>query len=1167
MRRSLCFFFCASPFLAQMSWAQADLYWRNPEASSGNWSGSSNWWNGSSGVAPAGDENLHFDNNHLPAMTNDLAGPAANRFTILFEPGASVTRTIGGATENTFFDFGTIRPKIENTSSAAHVLNFPVKIGFSGGMEINPVSAGLTIGGAINTDGKTLYVYGNGGHTLNLNGAISGGGGLTVQQNSVVVLGTGNSFSGPVQVNAGILRPTSTGSLPVNPVIGATGSLDLNGIDHSVVSRDVTLGGLGVGGGVPGALYNSSGAESRIRNILLSAASRMGTNSGKLNVGGTINGGGNTLYVGGSGETNLRPGSSLVNLPNVHIDTTGGGRLRFESSQSPASGVTLHVQSGGRLDTYGTVSQNANLGINLNGGILEANGTAGGFTATWNGPVAVSANSQIITNKRIDFFGGMSGAGTVVKSGGDVLNLRGGVSSLGGLVINAGRVRLENTGLGGWTGPVTVNTGGILSNYNNQNTSAAITLAGGTLGTENNGTGTHNGSFAVSSASTVDAAGNGIVVIGGPWTGSGNLNKTGSGTFQLTGNATGYAGTLTASVGVVRPTVVNTALPTNLAIASGASLDLNGLAHTARSVTLAGNGVSGVPGALFNSSGAESWIGNITLSAAARIGTNSGKLNTGGTLNGGGHTLTVGGSGETNFRPSHTLVNLPDIQVSTTGSGRLRFEGDSHPAASVMVHVNSGAIADTWATRAMGSNLALHLNGGTLAANGGGGTFTATWAGPVTVAAHSTVLTNKDIVFDGAVGGGSRLTKTGAGILSLANAANTLTGPIFVNGGTLRIGTGDEQTLGNNPGAFTADQLRLNNGTLHVTGSSLTLNDSNRGLSIGTVGLSVGTAEVDSGLTLTVANPIAGANGNLRKAGAGTFNLTAPATFNGLLIDAGAYTQSSGVTTINTVSTGLQIASGAAYHLNGGRLATDVISVAGGGSFNWGAGALTVRSTIGSSGTADYSSGGFQLVRTGTQLTVNGDLDTSTGSTLQLHASPSFYLDNGVRFNALLVQGNLDLTSADDALAVEISPYLLRPFSPSLGTGAVESGSLPLVVVSGSLTGTFDTFGTVINDGLGFSPHVGAFSGLGDLANNTWHLEYVQNVDNPAGYAPGTYDLILFHYRVTGYVPEPETFLLGLVGLVSLRYTRRWRKATTDRVASEPVIRREAIRPARRHFG
>jgi fibronectin-binding autotransporter adhesin len=767
--------------------------------------------------------------------------------------------------------------------------------------------SGVVSPGSVLVNSGATYIF--------TGGSIGGAASLTKGGPGLLVLGSANSYSGATVVDGGILRPTVAGAVATAPVVNAGGTFDGNGLNHTAVAaQNITVAGQGAFG-VVGALTNTAAGETQFQNVNLTGNTTIGTSAGKLNIFGALSGGGNILTVGGSGETNIRPSATLDNLAGIIVGTTAGGRLRFESNAlggtlNPANPTPITVNPGGRVDTYvngANRTYGANLSLSLNGGILEANG-ASVHTAAWDGSVAVLANSSIQANRRIDLFGPVSGTGTITKTGGDTLNFRGGinslggiqanagrvrfeseinpgspftvsvnsggvvdtwiatgtrtmganvtlnlnggqlessgggnhrwngpvtvsanstvqanhrldfygsvsgtgvitktggqvlvfrgagVSSLGGLQINAGRVRFEEGGFGAWAGPITINSGGILSGWGNQTLAATVTLNGGTMSVENGGTGTYNGAVTASSASMIDV-GSGGIVVNGALSGAGNLAKMGGGSLQLNGDATGYTGTLTVGSGVFR--AANTAaLPVSLSIASGATFDANAVNFGARDITIAGNGASGFVGAWTNTGAGEGWIRGITLAADARIGTNGSKINSAGIINGGGNTLTIGGGGETNFRGGTQLTNLAGITVATTGGGRLRLEGDIAPAGLQTITIQPGARVDTWGTRSLGSNLGLVLAGGILEAQGSGGATKATWNGPVGVTVPSTVNTTnangslRHITLAGPVSGAGDVNKVGPATLELTGDNSAHSGNIQVSEGVLLVNNG-----------------------------------------------------------------------------------------------------------------------------------------------------------------------------------------------------------------------------------------------------------------------------------------------------------------------------------------------------------------------------------------
>ena len=83
---------------------------------------------------------------------------------------------------------------------------------------MDPTQGDLTISGGVIMDSNgTLSVYGNNGHVLTLNGAISNGasstGNFQLMQNSVVVFNAVNSYTGFTNINAGELRIGASGGI------------------------------------------------------------------------------------------------------------------------------------------------------------------------------------------------------------------------------------------------------------------------------------------------------------------------------------------------------------------------------------------------------------------------------------------------------------------------------------------------------------------------------------------------------------------------------------------------------------------------------------------------------------------------------------------------------------------------------------------------------------------------------------------------------------------------------------------------------------------------------------------------------------------------------------------------------------------------------------------
>lgn len=216
--------------------AQTTFSWRNDQNPiSGQWNVSSYWWNGSGAALPGGGEILYLDGSIGPNMTNDL--PSTNRYQIIFGSGGAA-RIVGGSAENTFYDFSTNAPKIQNNSTSLQTINFPIKVGHSF-LELNPVDGDLKIGGAINTDGKEIRVYGVKDKILTIESDISGSGSFKIvynQNSKVIFSNTNKSYTGNTLIeDKGILElsvnlSSSTITINNNAKLLVTGNVAINNL-------------------------------------------------------------------------------------------------------------------------------------------------------------------------------------------------------------------------------------------------------------------------------------------------------------------------------------------------------------------------------------------------------------------------------------------------------------------------------------------------------------------------------------------------------------------------------------------------------------------------------------------------------------------------------------------------------------------------------------------------------------------------------------------------------------------------------------------------------------------------------------------------------------------------------------------------------------------------
>jgi len=224
-------------------------------------------------------------------------------------------------------------------------------------------------------------------------------------------------------------------------------------------------------------------------------------------------------------------------------------------------------------------------------------------------------------------------------------------------------------------------------------------------------------------------------------------------------------------------------------------------------------------------------IGSLTASTK---GANGNTTTT--TINLGGGTVTTGA-----WTLATTSGNGNAVATANLTGGNVTFSGA----------INRGADSAGGGT-ATGT---VNLSGATLDM---GGNNIGSATNQIVFNAQSGTLQNL-----GELNGGGNLVKTTAGTLVLSGD-NNYTGRTVVNAGILSISS--EDNLGDNPGAFNAAQLEVDGGTL-LTTASFTIDDSNRGITVGAAG---GTIETTAATALTVAatNPIV-LTGALTKTGDG----------------------------------------------------------------------------------------------------------------------------------------------------------------------------------------------------------------------------------------------------------------------------------------------------------
>ena len=869
-------------------------------------------------------------------------------------------------------------------NSSTTAVSYSGQLALNANATVNALNGDITFASNSNLNGRTFQLTVDGAYNTTINSTNPSN---TSQYMTFVKKGTGtlflNSYNNSstdaagaglttLTVNAGIVKIGHTQALGGNGnnpfgttwsgygasvVINNGGTLDLNGIQYNKTPI-VVLSGTGAAG-TGGALTNSSATAAKMQGVYLLADNTTisSGNGGGLNISANssnvyfFNIRNKTLTLDGS-DTSLNSTVSTAIIGTGSVVKTGTGTWTLNPNNAGNNTVNYYyLDYDSNTSTYSTVAAPSTAASNFFSGNLNINqGTLrlGNNNALGSTSASISvAGVTVASGASLDMFGR-----TILVT--PTLSLSGtGAAGAGGALFNSGAITATYSGSVSLAGDTTINASG-----------ANITLANIGAITGNGRTLTIDGAFNTSIAS----------VLG---TGAGGLIKNGTGTLTLSGANT-LTGNIAINAGRVQLGNVNalgTSTVPSITIASGATLDLNGIAAaTSNSVTINGTGAGSYGGALVNSAAgvAASFAGDITLASDTTISASAGTISLSGVISG-NYNLNIAGGLTTRWtRFTGTSANtfgsltLSGYDLGFTDVNQL--SSGTITAASVNARIIYGASSAPAATSAS-MTIANALNTG---------------SNNTQVLAVAPNDASNTINLTGKISGSGKLKVSAGGTLVLANSANDFTGGIEIGTGNISISNSGQLGSGtinfgttSSSGLNITDDMTVTNGVT-MSGSAYIAN------------IDVSSAKVAE-FTGTLSPTSTG--GKLNKTGAGTLTLSNVNTF-------------TGVTTVTAGTLNLK---------NLGSIASSGVTVSTGATLkatnsSMPASAVTGAITLNSGALVDLTEGSLKA----TSLTVAA-LSGSDVTKISYTIGNSFALTGGLTLNGALT---IDFTTAITGVGV-----------------------------------------------------------------------------------------------------------------------------------------------------
>jgi autotransporter-associated beta strand protein len=703
----------------------------------------------------------------------------------------------------------------------------PVASLVGGGNGVTAATLGALTTAANTSGGLTK----NGLGTLTLNGANTFTGATSVSDGSLVV--NGSLASSAVSI-ASVATLGGVGSLAGTVTVDSGVQITAgDGTSGTLSTQNLTFSGTGVINVGPLGNYTTNPAIDTPGVLTLSG----GVGAVTLNLNTAPVPSGTYRLVGAASGIADATGFTLGTTPAL-VGRQAAGTVQYDSGSKTVTyttGGTYPIWSGAQSSEWSTntISPLKNWQLaDMSGGsdfianddVLFDNSGALKTVDISNGdvfPTIVNFTNTVGNDYSLQGINGISGIAVLLKTGSGKLTITNPNSHTGGTTISNGILNFVNGSLG-TSGPITVNGGTLQWEASNtQDISSRLTLFNSTTATlDTNGNDVLlANAFGGGTSGGLAKVGNGILTLSAANTFTGIININ-SGTLKI-GNATSLGTQAGAADGTT--------------IASGATLDLGGIATgvSAERLTASGTGVLG-NGAINSSAAiATPFIGvrYLTLTGDTTLGfTNRWDVGSATAANngfvGGGFTLNLTGSGagqaSLNFLGETDLGDI-NINLGNASTAIAYLQGNTtlgQPGKTVTI--TGGSILDVFTNSTLTSiDKKFDLDNGVFRISKVGamslpGTIKFTGVGTINANGATVAITSSN-----EISGNGNFIKAGAGSLAL-NFANVYSGDTTVSAGALILQ--NSIALGATAaGTTVADTARVELDNITITGEAITL--------------------------------------------------------------------------------------------------------------------------------------------------------------------------------------------------------------------------------------------------------------------------------------------------------------------------------------------------------